>query len=93
MTREGSKGLNYYFEPFLRSDHLVRVNVALALDPFIISSDHHSALTVIRYKEFWGDRGAENDVLEINGTDVINSTTARSGELSSSQSWRGLRES
>ena len=86
MIREGSKGLNYFFEPFLRSDHLVRVNAALVLDPFIESSDNHTAVTVIRYKEFWGDRGAENDVLAINGTDVINPTTAPSGAVGAASS-------
>jgi pimeloyl-ACP methyl ester carboxylesterase len=86
VIREGSKGLNYFFEPFLRSNHLVRVNVALALDPFIESGDHHAAVTVIRYKEFWGDRGAENDVLAINGTDVINPTTAPSGAVGAASS-------
>ena len=84
--REGAKELNYFFEPFLRSDHLVRVNAALALDPFIASSDNHSAVTIVRYKEFWGDRGAENDVLAINGTDVINATTAPSGTVGKASS-------
>jgi hypothetical protein len=86
VTREGSKNLHYFFEPFLRSNHLVRVNVALALDPFIVSSDNHTAVTVVRYKEFWGDRGAENDVLAINGTDVINPTTAPSGAVGAASS-------
>ncbi len=86
VVREGSKDLNYFFEPFLRSDHLVRVNAALALDPFIQSSDNHSAVTIVRYKEFWGDRGAENDVLAINGTDVINPITAPSGEVGAASS-------
>ena len=35
----------------------------------------------MRYKEFWGDRGAENDVLAIDGTDVINPTSAPSGAV------------
>ena len=85
-VREGSKDLNYFFEPFLRSDHLVRVNAALDLDPFIVSSDNHTAVTILRYKEFWGDRGAENDVLAINGTDVINPTTAPSGAVGAASS-------
>jgi hypothetical protein len=86
VIREGSKGLNYFFEPFLRSSHLVRVNVALALDPLIESSENHVSVTVIRYKEFWGDRGAENDVLAINGTDVITPVTAPSGQVGTASS-------
>ncbi|HKX46114.1 MAG TPA: alpha/beta hydrolase [Planctomycetota bacterium] len=81
VTREGEVSLHYYYEPFLRSDHLVRLNVALGLAPFISSSDAHVALTVLRFKEFWGDRGAANDVLAIDGIDVINPTTAPSGAV------------
>jgi pimeloyl-ACP methyl ester carboxylesterase len=80
VTREESDvDLRYYFEPFIRSDHLVRLNVALELAPFIDSSDDHAAVTVVRFKEFWGDRGAENDVLSFNGVDVVNPVTAPSG--------------
>jgi len=81
VQREGEVAINYFFEPFLRSDHLVRLNVALGLSPFIPSDPASTALTVLRYKEFWGDRGAQNDVLEIDGTDVINPTTAPSGAV------------
>ena len=35
-------------------------------------SPRHSAVTIVRYKELWGDQGAESDVLSINGTDVVN---------------------
>jgi hypothetical protein len=81
VTRDPDVDVRYYYEPFRRSDHLVRLNVALGLSPFIDSSDDHSAVTVLRFKEFWGDRGADNDVLEINGTDVINPVTAPSGAV------------
>jgi hypothetical protein len=73
-------------EPFRRSDHLVRLNVALGLAPFIDSSDDHVAITVVRFKEFWGDRGADNDVLEFAGTDVINPVTAPSGAVGAASS-------
>jgi len=81
VLREGQVDLNYFYEPFIRGDHLVRLNVADGLAPFIPASDNDVALTVLRYKEFWGDRGVENDVLSINGTDVINPTTAPSGAV------------
>ena len=81
LVREGEVTINYYYEPFLRSDHLVRLNVAGGLAPFITSSDNHTALTVVRFREFWGDRGAQNDVLEIDGTNVINATSAPSGTV------------
>jgi pimeloyl-ACP methyl ester carboxylesterase len=86
VSREGDVDIDYFYEPFLRSDYLVRLNVALDLAPFIESSDNHVALTVVRFKEFWGDRGAENDVLAIDGTDVINPTTAPSGAVGAASS-------
>ena len=75
----GSSTHHIYFEPFARSDHLVRL---LTSEPnggvnlLIERSDRHSALTIVRYKEFWGDQGAESDVLNINGTGVLNAATA-----------------
>jgi hypothetical protein len=86
VLRDGDTDLNYFFEPFIRSDHLVRLNVALAIAGFIESSDDHVALTVVRNMEFWGDRGPENDVLAINGTDVINPVTAPSGAVGAASS-------
>lgn len=81
VHQEGEVDVHYFYEPFLRSDHLVRLNIAAGLGPFIESSENHTALTIVRYKEFWGDRGAQNDVLAIDGTDVINPTTAPSGAV------------
>ena len=68
-----------YFEPFKRSSHLVRL---LTSEPgggvniLIERSPSHSALTIVRYKELWGDQGAENDSARVNGTNVINAATA-----------------
>ena len=33
-------------------------------------SDRDAQLTILRYKELWGDQGAESDVLRINGVSV-----------------------
>jgi len=77
----GAKQLHYFYERFPRSDHLVRLNAAPALEPFFPESGTKTGLAVIRYKEYWGDRGAENDVLTIDGTNVINPTTAPSGQV------------
>ena len=38
-------------------------------------SPNHVNLVVTRYMEFWGDQGTENDVLAINGVNVISATT------------------
>jgi hypothetical protein len=81
VVRAGEVDINYFYEPFIHDDGLVRLNVAAGLAPFIESNEAHTALTVVRFKEFWGDRGAQNDALRINGTDVINPTTAPSGQV------------
>ena len=32
-------------------------------------------MVIIRYKEFWGDQGSENDILTLNGLNVCNANT------------------
>src|SRR5262245_48989356 len=68
-----------YFEPFFRSSHFVRLLTSEpggAIDSLIEKSDRHMALTIVRYKELWGDQGDESDVLQIDGTDVLNEATS-----------------
>ena len=76
VSRENEADINFFYEPFLRSDNLVRLNIATGLAPFIDVSPNHAAVTVVRQREFCGDLGAGSDVLEIAGTNVINTTTA-----------------
>jgi pimeloyl-ACP methyl ester carboxylesterase len=64
-----------YFQPFLRSDRLVRLLTSRpgeGLSGQVETSDAHSALTLSRNKEWWGDQGAAGDSLRINGTEVLN---------------------
>jgi hypothetical protein len=76
VLRDGEVDINFFYEPFLRSDRLIRLNIATGLAPFIDASPNHSALTVVRQREFCGDLGTASDVLEIDGTGVVNPTTA-----------------
>jgi pimeloyl-ACP methyl ester carboxylesterase len=76
---QGGETEHFYFEPFLRSDDLIRLltqQPGTSLDALWSKSPAHVNLIVVRYKELWGDQGAENDVLKINGTNVINAATA-----------------
>jgi pimeloyl-ACP methyl ester carboxylesterase len=79
LVQPGQNVHHLYFEPFVRSDYLVRL---LTSEPnggvnlLIERSPRHAALTMVRYKEFWGDQGAESDQLSVNGTNVINAATA-----------------
>jgi pimeloyl-ACP methyl ester carboxylesterase len=86
VLREGELDLRYFYEPFVRSDHLIRLNVAAGLAPFIDTNEAHTALTVIRFKEFCGDLGAGSDVLEIDGTNVINTLTASCASIAAGSS-------
>lgn len=76
VSRDGEANINFFYEPFLRSDNLIRLNIATGLTPFIDTNANHTAITVVRQREFCGDLGAGSDVLEIGGTNVINTVTA-----------------
>jgi hypothetical protein len=70
VLRPGSPTHHHYYEPFLRSDHLVRV---LESDPLTLAGDRgprHVSGVILRYKEMWGDQGEQNDVVALNGTNI-----------------------
>jgi pimeloyl-ACP methyl ester carboxylesterase len=78
LLRPGEFTHHFYFEPFPRSDYLIRLDteepgtgIGTALDV----NDRQTDLIVVRYKEFWGDQGAQNDALQINGMNVVNAAT------------------
>ena len=82
LVRDGAPPHRFFFEPFLRSDALVRLNTGMpgqGLDAAVERSAAHSALVITRNREFRGDRGSSNDVLAVNDQDVINEVTAPSG--------------
>jgi pimeloyl-ACP methyl ester carboxylesterase len=80
VTREGNPlKQHWYPQPFVRDDHLVRLltgEPGVGVGALVEGSEKHSALVITRNKEWWGDQGANNDVLEINGTNVINAAIA-----------------
>lgn len=79
LTRTDGSVHHLYFQPFLRSDHLVRLLTSRpgeGLDLLREPSDTSAGFGVIRYKEMWGDQGANNDTLEIDGVNVLNPATA-----------------
>jgi pimeloyl-ACP methyl ester carboxylesterase len=79
LTRTDGSVHHLYFQPFLRSDHLVRLLTSRpgeGLDLLREPSETSAGFGVIRYKEMWGDQGANNDTLEIDGVNVLNPATA-----------------
>ncbi len=74
LTRGDGSVHHFYFQPFVRSDHLVRLLTSepgTGIDLLRDKSDAHTSLTITRYKELWGDQGAAGDVLTVDGHDVV----------------------
>ncbi|SIM61851.1 alpha/beta hydrolase [Micromonospora cremea] len=75
IVRAGAATHHFYFQPFLRSDSFLRLATSRpgeGLGALIDTSDRHTALTIQRQKEWWGDQGDAGDNLWINGRDVLN---------------------
>ena len=75
IVREGAAVHHLYFEPFVRSNHLVRLLTSVpdgGIGDLIETGPGRASLVILRYKEWWGDQGERNDALEINGVNVIN---------------------
>ncbi len=69
VIRAGFLTHHFYFQPWLRSSNLVRMNLAPPGSQIIANtnlSDNHTAATVVRQKEWWATHPTgQNDVLEI----------------------------
>jgi pimeloyl-ACP methyl ester carboxylesterase len=84
VRADGSATHHFFPEPFVRSDHLVRLltgTPGTGLDALVEKSDRHASLVVSRNKELWGDQGAESDILRVNGVNVLNPATAPINKL------------
>ena len=70
---------HFYFQPFVRSDHLVRLLTSepgTGIDLLREKGPDHSSISVTRYKEWWGDQGTGSDTLAIDGQQVLNAANA-----------------
>jgi pimeloyl-ACP methyl ester carboxylesterase len=72
VIRPGAPLHHHYYEPFVRSDDLIRLLESDALNAVGDRSPNSVAGVILRYKELWGDQGAQSDVLSLNGTNVCN---------------------
>ncbi|MCE7000266.1 hypothetical protein LZG04_36440 [Saccharothrix sp. S26] len=72
VLRDGQIPYHSYFEPFERSDRFVRLQVSRpgGITDNIDRCPTHSALTVIRNREWWSDQ-PDSDRLELNGVNVL----------------------
>jgi pimeloyl-ACP methyl ester carboxylesterase len=73
LVSAGLPTLHIYYEPFVRSDFTLRLLQSVAIEEYVGERPGSAAGVVIRYKELWGDQGAESDQLLINGVNVCTS--------------------
>lgn len=79
LTRTDGSVHHFYFEPFSRSDHLLRLNTSRpgeGLGTYIPPTDESSGFVVSRQREFWGDQGTGSDQLVVDGVNILNETTS-----------------
>lgn len=79
LTRPSGHTHHFYSQPARRTDRMVRLLTSepgTGLDGVTEKSDRHVSLTVSRNKEWWGDQGDGSDSLTIDGTNVLNASTA-----------------
>jgi hypothetical protein len=70
---------HFYSGRFLHDDHLIRLLTSVpgtGLDVLVEESDRHTSMTIVRYKEWWGDQGAANDRLEVDGVSLLNAANS-----------------
>lgn len=71
LIRPNVLTMHYYFEPFLRSDHKVRLLYGEAIEAATQPrGENVGGAVLLRYNEFRGDQATSNDVLEVNGLNV-----------------------
>lgn len=74
IVRDGAANHHFYFEPFIRSDYMIRLLTSPptgGLSDLMDKSDSHSSLVIQRNKEFLGT-GNATDTLAINGINIVN---------------------
>ena len=71
LIRPGSAtALHIYREPFVRSDHAVRLLASDAIQAGGGGRPGSTSTISIRYKELWGDKGDGSDQVSVNGTNL-----------------------
>lgn len=68
-----------YYEPFTHNDSWIRLLTSPAtggIGDLIERGDHHSSLTIVRYREWWADQAFGNDELDVNGVSILNAATS-----------------
>jgi hypothetical protein len=70
LVRPGLPKLHIYYGPFVRSDYTIRLLASPGVEAYAGNRPGSMSAVNIRYKELWGDQGAQNDRLLVNGLNV-----------------------
>ena len=70
LVRPGLPTLHVYYEPFVRSDYTLRLLASPVIETYAGNRPGSMSAVNIRYKELWGDQGAENDQLLIDDVSI-----------------------
>ena len=70
LVRTALPTLHIYYEPFVRSDYTLRLLASPAIETYAGERPGSMSAVNIRYKELWGDQGAENDRLLVDGVNL-----------------------
>jgi len=70
LVRPGLPTLHIYYERFVRSDYTLRLLASPAIEAYAGNRPGSMSAVNIRYKELWGDQGAQNDRLLVNGRNI-----------------------
>lgn len=68
----------FYREPYRQDSYQIRLNTSMpgsGVGALLTRSANHSNLSISRDMELWGDQGDRNDVLRVNGFNVITPQT------------------
>jgi pimeloyl-ACP methyl ester carboxylesterase len=74
LVRPALPTLHIYYEPFVRSDYTLRLLASPAVEAYVGERPGSMSAVNIRYKELWGDQGAQNDQLLIDGVNICTAT-------------------
>jgi len=79
LLRAGASTHHFYYQPFRRSDRLIRLLTSTpggGLGSRTEVSEATTNLVISRNKEWWGDQGGGSDSLWVNGTNILNAANA-----------------
>lgn len=80
LRRPSAANADHYFyrEPYRQDSYQIRLNTSLpggGVGALLTRSPNHSNLSISRDMELWGDQGDRNDVLRVNGVNVVTPQT------------------